>query len=100
MQSRKVFVTYRKASKLVLLSVILYLLFPIVAGLCALGDRDGPKIYPKTYHTTLYMISYETLRNEKPREDFLSERPWFYGFPRKQREIKDDRLKGMSKDGP
>lgn len=92
--------TYRKAIKLILLSGILYLLFPMVAGLFAIGDRDGPKIYPKGYHATLYMVSYEAVRNEKPRENFLYERPWCYGFPRKQREIKDDRLKGMSQDGP
>ena len=82
---------YRKASVLILFSVIVYLLFPIVAGLCAIGDRDGPKIYPKAYHATLYMVSYEAVRNEEPRESYLYERPWFYGFPRKQRELKDDR---------
>jgi hypothetical protein len=92
--------TNRKAGQLILFGIILYVLFPIVAGLLAIGDRDGPKIYPKTYHTALYMISYEALRNEKPRENSLYERPWFYGFPRKQREIKDDRLNGMLHDGP
>jgi hypothetical protein len=77
--------SYRKVSTLLALIVVLYLLFPTVAGLFALGDRDGPKIYPSSYHTILYLISYEMVRNEKPRQSLLFERPWFYGFPRKRR---------------
>jgi hypothetical protein len=65
-------------------------LFPFVAGLFAIGDRDGPKIYPSSYHTILYMISYEMVRDEKPRQSPFFERPWFYGFPRKRREIKNE----------
>ena len=82
--------TYRKASKLLALIGVLYLLFPFVAGLFAIGDRDGPRIYPSSYHTVLYMVSYEMVRDEKPRQSPFFERPWFYGFPRKRREIKND----------
>ena len=81
---------FRKASKFVLLTVILYLVFPVIAGLLAIGDRVGPKIYPVTYHTILYMVSYEALRDEKPRQDYQFERPWFYGLPRRQRQITSD----------
>ena len=63
--------TYRRASKLLALIGVLYLLFPFVAGLLALGDREGPKIYPSSYHTLLYMISYEMVRDEKPRQSFF-----------------------------
>lgn len=82
--------TCRKASKLLALIGVFYLLFPFVAGLFAIGDRDGPKIYPSSYHTILYMVSYEMVRDEKPRQSPFLERPWFYGFPRKRRDLKDD----------
>jgi hypothetical protein len=84
--------TRRDVGKVIALTVILYLLFPLVAGLFGIGDRDGPKIYPSSYHTVLYMITYEEVRSEKPRENPFYERPWFYGFPRKQREIKNELL--------
>jgi hypothetical protein len=72
--------TRKKISKLLALAVFLYLLFPIVAGLFAIGDRDGPRIYPSSYHTILYIDSYEMVRNEKPRQSLLFERPWFMDF--------------------
>ena len=81
---------YRKASKLLAVIGVLYLLFPFVAGLFAIGDRDGPRIYPSSYHTVLYRVSYEMVRDEKPRQSPFFERPWFYGFPRKRREIKNE----------
>jgi hypothetical protein len=82
--------TYRKTGTLLAVIGVLYLLFPFFAGLFAIGDRDGPKIYSSSYHTMLYMISYETVRDEKPRQNIFLERPWFYGFPRKQRDIKNE----------
>ena len=75
----------RKFSIFASVVVILYLVFPVIAGLFAIGDRDGPKIYPESYHTMLYMISYEAVREEKPRQNPFLERPWFYGFPRRKR---------------
>lgn len=65
--------------------VILYIIFPFLAGVFAIGDRDGPKIYPEYYHAQMYMISYEAVWDEKPRQNYLFERPLFYGFPRKRR---------------
>jgi hypothetical protein len=82
--------TYRKISRLLALIGVLYLLFPFFAGLLAIGDRDGPKIYSSSYHTLLYMISYEMVQDEKPRQYLFLERPWFYGFPRKRLDIKND----------
>ena len=63
---------------------VLYVIFPFIAGLLAIGDRDGPKIYPRSYHTALYIISYEMVRDEKPRQNIQLERPWFYGLPKRR----------------
>jgi hypothetical protein len=91
---------HKKGIKLLALAVFLYLLFPMVTGLFGIGDRDGPKIYPSSYHSILYMESYEIVRNEKPRSDPWLERPWFYGFPRKQRELKNEQPHEMSHNKP
>ena len=67
---------------------ILYLAGPFVAGLFGIGDREGPRIYSREYHSFLYIISYEMVRDEKPRvsiETTELERPIFYGFPRIRR---------------
>lgn len=69
-------------------ALILYLAGPLIAGLFGIGDREGPRIYAKEYHSQLYMISYEMVRNEKPRvsiETSALQRPIFYGFPRTRR---------------
>jgi hypothetical protein len=78
-------VKYKKTFTPIVLTVLLYLVFPLVAGLLAIGDRDGPKIYPPFYHEQLYMISSESVWHEKPRQNFEFERPWFYGLPRQRR---------------
>ena len=75
-----------RTAKLLGLIVILYLVFPAIAGVFAIGDREGPKIYPLFYHQHLYMISYESVWQEKPRQNPDFDRPWFYGFPRPPRE--------------
>ena len=72
----------RRVVKILIPIAVLYLVFPFIAGLLAIGDRDGPKIYPQTYHGILYTISYEMVHDEKPRRNIELERPWFYGFPR------------------
>ena len=72
----------RRVAKILISIVVLYLVFPFIAGLLAIGDRDGPKIYSQTYHGSLYTISYEMVRDQKPRRNTELERPWFYGFPR------------------
>jgi hypothetical protein len=74
-----------KIAKLFGSVVLLYLIFPFIAGVFAIGDRDGPKIYPLSYHHLLYMISYESVWHEKPRQNVELDRPWFYGFPRSLR---------------
>jgi hypothetical protein len=69
-------------------ALILYLAGPLIAGLFGVGERDGPRIYPREYHTALYMTTYEMMRNEKPRlsiEAGETERPLFYGLPRTRR---------------
>lgn len=71
-----------KTAKVLMLVAVLYAVFPFIAGLFVIGDRDGPRIYLRSYHTLLYMISYEMLRDEKPRQNIEFERPWFYGLPR------------------
>jgi len=72
----------RRMAKILIPIAVLYLVFPFIAGLLAIGDRDGPKIYPQTYHGGLYTISYEMVRDQKPRRNIELDRPWFYGFPR------------------
>ena len=70
------------------LAVLLYLAGPLLAGMFAIGDRDGPIIYPEEYHTVMYIAAYEAVRNEKPRitsEVRGFERPLFYGFPQRRR---------------
>ena len=72
----------------VVTTFILYLMGPIYAGLFGIGDREGPRIYSREYHSVLYMISYEMVRDEKPRlsiDASETERPIFYGFPRTRR---------------
>ena len=67
---------------------MLYLAGPLFAGLFGIGDREGPRIYSSEYHTELYIISYEMVRDEKPRMNIETSelnRPIFYGFPRTQR---------------
>lgn len=79
--------TRRRMAKVLILVAVLYIIFPFLAGLFAIGDRDGPKIYPRSYHTVLYMISYEIVRDEKPRQNIELERPWFYGLPRRRIQV-------------
>lgn len=79
----------RKTVKLLLLIGLLYLVFPFIAGLLAIGDRDGPKIYPETYHAILYRIGYGLVREDKPRRNIELDRPWFYGFPRHRTPLYD-----------
>ena len=75
---------YIRTAKIATLVAVLYVVFPFIAGLFAIGDRDGPKIYPRSYHANLYIISYEMVRDEKPRSSIELDRPWFYGLPRRR----------------
>lgn len=67
---------------------ILYLAAPLIAGLFGIGDREGPRIYAREYHTALYRITYSMTHDDKPRilwDAGESERPLFYGLPRTRR---------------
>ena len=79
----------RRTVKILAVVVVLYVVFPFIAGLFAIGDRDGPKIYPRAYHANLYIISYEIVRKEKPRSNIELERPWFYGLTRHRIQASD-----------
>jgi hypothetical protein len=72
----------QRVRRTVKMVAVLYAVFPFIAGLFAIGDRDGPRIYPRSYHAALYIISYEIVRDEKPRSNLELERPWFYALPR------------------
>ena len=78
---------FRRANHFLLLAiaVLLSLELPIFAGVFAIGDREGPSIYSRDYHSFLYITSYEIVRNEKPRLRIDANsfgRPLFYGLPR------------------
>ena len=70
----------------ILAALILYIAGPLIAGLFGIGDREGPRIYSKDFHTVLYKITYSATHDDKPRIPFpAGERPIFYGFPRTSR---------------
>ena len=59
-----------------------YLSGPIFAGSRQIGDRLGPRIYPRGLHESLFIIAHESAHNIKPRvsiDSQLYNRPWFYG---------------------
>ena len=62
--------------------VVAYLSGPIIAGSRQVGNRLGPRIYPRGLHEILYIIAHESTHNIKPRvpiDTSLYNRPWFYG---------------------
>lgn len=73
-------------SRLVLAAVVLaviYVSLPLGAGIFAIGDRRGPRIYPVGGHEILYIVGWELSGREgKPRVlgRGSAERPWFYGL--------------------
>jgi hypothetical protein len=60
--------------------LIVYLFFPIVAGLLQIGRVDGPKIYFPAHHACLYELAFEQRFGYTPRPSIWHERPWFYGM--------------------
>ncbi len=63
----------------------IYLLGPVVASILEIGDRAGPKIYPRALHEFVYSVTWEVTSHQgmKPRLPavFQSDlRPWFYGM--------------------
>ena len=85
MQTARILFVLRRFFSIVAFVAVLYFVFPFIAGLLAIGDRDGPKIYPRSYHANLYAISYEFVQDEKPRSNIELDRPWFYGLPRESK---------------
>jgi hypothetical protein len=79
-----------KKWKLILIIIcclaIFYISGPIIAGSGGIGEREGPVIYPKEFHTGLYILGYESKFHEKPRENpdsWMYKRPLFYGLSRR-----------------
>jgi len=67
-------------------ALILYLAGPLIAGFFGIGDREGPRIYSRGFHTVLYKITYAVNHNDKPRiSSDPGDRPLFYGLPRTRR---------------
>lgn len=78
-------ITWRKTIPLAGISLVLglYIAMPIIAGVAAIGDRRGPRIYPEAMHAALYLIGWEMGNHEamKPRLPIdPPARPWFYGL--------------------
>jgi hypothetical protein len=74
------------------LALLLYAAGPVIAAFLEVGDRWGPKIYPRWYHQTLYSLAWKlgTHREQKPRIGFWSKeeyRPWFYGMYSKNQDL-------------
>jgi hypothetical protein len=73
---------------------IMYVAAPVVAGAFGIGDRWGPQIYPTSFHEPLYRIGWNMTtwhEDGKPRIDFRQQpewRPWFYGLPCRNDEIR------------
>jgi hypothetical protein len=65
--------------------ILVYLLGPVIATVFEIGNRAGPKVYPRVMHEAIYMVAWEITPHaeNKPRLPavFRSEhRPWFYGM--------------------
>lgn len=64
---------------------VLYACGPFIAGVFAVGDREGPRLYSQDFHTRIYDFAYEARTGQKPESSLrnvLYDRPLFYGQPR------------------
>jgi hypothetical protein len=84
----------KRIALIAILPLAFYSLFPLIAGYFSIGDRDGPRIYPKAYHSSLYKIGYSFMHDDKPRQEFGLDRPWFYGLSRRKLKLKEFPLEG------
>lgn len=57
--------------------LIIYLFFPIIAGMLQFSDCRGPKFYNADYHDVLYCIGYT---GEGHPTSPVRKRSWFYGI--------------------
>lgn len=62
--------------------IVAYLIAPLISGMLNYPDPAGPLIYPWEYHETLHICGRALVGKPKTIEP-LTERPWFYGLPRK-----------------
>ena len=61
--------------------ILTWIALPLFAGLFAVGEPDGPKIYPVKMHEYFYRIGYAAAGRGTARKSLSSyfyERPWFY----------------------
>ena len=66
-----------------LIELGLYVSGPVIASIFEIGDRRGPKFYPRPFHETIYMVVWKMTPHEakKPRVPYNApSRPWFYGL--------------------
>ena len=71
----------------VVIIILIWLAMPVIAGMFKIGDPDGPKIYPREIHQSLFKMGHTAAGHGNPSPSFykewLYERPWFYGMERK-----------------
>lgn len=75
----------KKFTTVVAISVSIYLLLPVLAGVFAIGNRWGPKVYYLELHQILYTVGWEigSHQGSKPRVGYWWKkvnRPVFYGL--------------------
>jgi len=61
--------------------LMLWLALPVIAGLCKIGEPEGPKIYPQGMHVALYGLGHRAAGRGEPHASVTSwiyARPWFY----------------------
>jgi hypothetical protein len=71
-----------------LLLAAAYLAAPVICGVFAIGDRDGPVFYPIGLHAPLHIVGHEARFGEKPGSSFFASfyrRPPFWGMDRRPR---------------
>lgn len=63
-----------------------YLLFPLIAGAFAIGERCGPVVYVRQHHEFLYALGYNFSQTDTCRCGCVFyHRPPFYGYPCKKK---------------
>ena len=69
----------KKWKWLLLAAVLIYIFFPIAAGMMKLGpDLNGPKIYNQSHHSPLYKFGFSLTSEDTPRVIMGGKRSWFY----------------------
>lgn len=72
---------YRRTKLCLIMTAVIYLSMPVIAGALEIGDLTGPRIYPESLHSFLYQVGWEFTEHEakEPRYPFGDpDRPWFY----------------------